>query len=169
MTGAVLSITMSVMDAEVRRGFRALERLMDDTTPVMHAIGVGLVGSTHQRFVKQVDPDGAAWQALNAEYAAGKRNSRILTESGRLRDSINARASNDEVLVGTNVIYAAAHQLGATIVPKNASHLYFRIGGRLIKADSVTLPARPYLGISSDDETMIAEIVFDFVERHTPH
>ena len=168
MSGASISITAQVLDSEVRRGFRQLEGLMTNTTPVMRAIGVGLVGSTHMRFVTQTDSDGQAWQALNAGYAEDKRNSRILTESGRLRNSINARASNDEVLVGTDVIYAAAHQFGATIVPVRATHLWFRIGGNLIKADSVTLPARPFLGISSDDEAMIAETVFGFVSRYTP-
>lgn len=160
-----VSITMQIRDAEVRRGFRKLERLMIDTTPVMAAIGTGLVGSTHMRFVTQTDPEGQAWAALNTGYAAEKRNSRILTESGRLRDSINSRPGNDEVLVGTNVIYAAIHQFGGTILPKAATHLWFRIGGALIKASKVTLPARPFLGISSDDEAMIAETVFGFLER----
>lgn len=160
-----VSITMQIRDAEVRRGFRKLERLMTDTTPVMAAIGTGLVGSTHMRFVTQTDPEGQAWAALNPGYAADKRNSRILTESGRLRDSINSRSSNDEVLVGTNVIYAGIHQFGGTILPKATTHLWFRIGGALIKAAKVTLPARPFLGISSDDEAMIAETVFGFLER----
>lgn len=166
MTGAVLSISMSVMDADVRRGFRRLEGLMGDTTPVMAAIGVGLVGSTHQRFITQTDPDGQAWAALNAGYRATKRNTRILTESGRLRDSINARPERDMVSVGTNVIYAAIHQFGGTIEPRSATHLWFRIGGDLIRADSVTLPGRSYLGISADDEVMIGDVVFYFVERY---
>lgn len=160
-----VSITMQIRDDAVRRGFRQLERMMGNTTPVMAAIGTGLVGSTHMRFVTQTDPEGQAWAALNTGYAAEKRNSRILTESGRLRDSINARAGNDEVLVGTNVIYAAIHQFGGTIAPKSATHLWFRIGGALIKASKVTLPARPFLGISSEDEAMISETVFGFLER----
>ncbi|WP_417423594.1 phage virion morphogenesis protein [Hoeflea sp.] len=162
-----VSITMQVRDAEVRRGFRQLERMMANTTPVMAAIGTGLVGSTHMRFVTQTDPEGQAWAALNSGYAAQKRNSRILSESGRLRDSINSRPGNDEVLVGTNVIYAAIHQFGGDIVPKSASHLWFRIGGALIKASKVTLPARPFLGISSEDEAMISETVFGFLERYS--
>jgi phage virion morphogenesis protein len=167
MAGAALSITVRVLDKQVQRGFEQLQHLMSNTRPVMAAIGVELVSSTHMRFVTQTDPDGQAWRTLNKEYAAGKRNSRILTESGRLRDSINSQASNDEVRVGTNVIYAGAHQFGAEIEPKNASHLYFRIGGNLVVTDSVTLPARPFLGISSQDEASIAEIVFDFVDRYS--
>ncbi|MBB4955565.1 phage virion morphogenesis protein [Agrobacterium vitis] len=164
MSGVSVSVTIS--DASVRRSFDNLAVVMGNTRPVMAAIGTELVGSTHMRFVSQTDPDGNAWQALDPDYAATKRNSRILTESGRLRDSINARAGNDHVSVGTNVIYAAIHQLGGTIEPKAASHLFFKIGGERIVANSVTLPARPYLGISSDDETAIAEIVFSFVDRY---
>lgn len=167
MAGAALSITVQVMDRQVQRGFEQLQHLMGNTRPVMAAIGVELVSSTHMRFVTQTDPDGQAWRALNTEYAQGKRNSRILTESGRLRDSINSQARSDEVRVGTNVIYAGAHQFGAEIKPKTASHLFFRIGGRLVMTDSVTLPDRPFLGISSQDETSIAEIVFDFVDRYS--
>ncbi|MCY1666252.1 phage virion morphogenesis protein [Rhizobium sp. SL86] len=43
------------------------------------------------------------------------------------------------------------------------------------KAKSVTLPARPYLGISAEDETSVAEIVFSSSSaispliRHEPH
>ncbi|ANH04610.1 phage virion morphogenesis protein [Shinella sp. HZN7] len=165
MSGASISITLS---GSALRGFRQLERVMDNTTPVMAAIGTGLVGSTHMRFVTQTDPDGAAWRALNTDYAATKRNTRILTESGRLRDSINSRAGATEVRVGTNVIYAAIHQFGGTIKPKSASHLRFFIGDTLVTVASVTLPPRPFLGISSDDETMIAETIFDFLDRYVP-
>ncbi len=165
MTGAQISVT--IVDKEVQRAFEQLVGLMQHTRPVMAAIGVGLVGSTHMRFITQTDPDGVAWRSLNPEYAKTKRNTRILTESGRLRNSINSRPSDHSVLVGTNTIYAAVHQFGAVIKPKNASHLFFRIGGNLIVKDSVTLPARPFLGISDQDEAMVSETVFDFVERYS--
>lgn len=165
MSGAALSVTLS---GSALHGFERLEGAMTNTTPVMAAIGTGLVSSTHMRFVTQTDPDGGAWRSLSTGYAATKRNARILTESSRLRDSINSRPSAAEVRVGTNVIYAAPHQFGATIRPKSASHLWFRIGGALIKALSVTLPPRPFLGISGDDETMIAETIFAFLERYVP-
>lgn len=163
MTGVAISVT--IQDKGVQRAFEQLARIMHNTQPVMKAIGVGLVGSTHQRFISQRDPQGQPWKTLNQEYAKGKRNTRILTESGRLRNSINAQATSDEVRVGTNTIYAAAHQLGAEIKPKNGSHLMFRLGGRFVMLDSVTLPARPFLGISADDETMIAETVYGFIDR----
>lgn len=163
-----VSLEVQITDKAVHQAFTRLIGVMADTTPVMNAIGTGLVGSTHRRFITQTSPDGQAWAKLNPEYKKGKRNSRILTESGRLRDSITHRAGRDSVTIGTNVIYAAPHQLGATIKPASASHLWFRMGGNLIKAVSVTLPARPFLGISSDDEAMVAETVFGFIARRFP-
>lgn len=163
-----VSLEVEIHDKAVRQAFTRLIGVMSDTTPVMSAIGTGLVGSTHRRFITQTSPEGEAWVKLNPEYKKSKRNSRILTESGRLRDSITHRANRDSVTVGTNVIYAAPHQLGATIKPVSAGHLWFRLGGKLIKAPSVTLRPRPFLGISSDDEAMIAETVFGFIARRFP-
>lgn len=161
-----VSIETRIIDHGVSAGFTRLAGAMDNTTPVMSAIGTGLVASTHRRFVTQTSPDGAAWAGLHPAYRAIKRNSRILTESGRLRGSVNEQAGNDYVRVGTNVIYGAIHQFGGTIVPKNASHLVFRLATGVVMANSVTLPARPYLGISDDDEEMIAETVFRFLRRY---
>lgn len=161
MTG--VSIEVQVNDRGVGQAFTRLIGLMGNTTPIMSVIGTGLVASTHRRFVTQTSPDGAAWVGLYPAYRPIKRNSRILTESGRLRGSINDQAGNDYVRVGTNVIYAGVHQFGATIRPKNGSHLYFMLATGLVPAKSVTIPARPYLGISDDDRDMIAETVFRFL------
>lgn len=165
MAGASISITSQMMSAEVERAFTRLIPVMENTTPVMGAIGTGLVSSTHRRFVSQTAPDGTPWKKVHPEYEKIKRNRRILTESGRLRDSINSRPGRDFVRVGTNTVYAAAHQFGVTIKPKTKSHLVFRLASGVVMAKSVTLPARPFLGISSEDETEIAEIVFGFLER----
>lgn len=162
---AGVAIDVRIEDWGVQQAFTQLITIMGNTTPVMAAIGEGLVSSTHRRFVAQKSPDGMKWAPLHPAYRAIKRNSRILTESGRLRGSINAQASNDMVRVGTNVIYAAIHQFGGTIVPRSARFLFFRLSSGLVQASSVTLPARPFMGISSEDEEMIADTVFGFVSR----
>lgn len=167
MSGVSISVTLQ--DKAVREAFRTLAFRMGDTRPVMAAIGTKLVASTHKRFVTGTDPDGNSWQALNPAYAATKRNSRILVESGAkggLLGSIHAQAGQDEVSVGTDKVYAAIHQYGGEIRPVSATHLFFRIGGSLVQKSSVTLPPRPFLGISAQDEASIAEIVFSFVERY---
>jgi len=164
---AGVAVTYELKDSGVVSGLNGFLLLFRNTQPMMAAIGTGLVASTHMRFVSQTDPEGQAWAPLNPLYAEGKRNSRILTESGRLRNSINDQAGNGWVRVGTNVLYAAAQHFGVTIVPKKSDHLYFRMGGLFIQADEVTLPPRPFMGISRDDEDMIADTVQDFIVRFT--
>lgn len=70
---------------------------------------------------------------------------------GNLRDSIEKRATGDEVTVGSvtgsNVEYARIHQMG----------------GRAGRGLSVDLPARPYLGVSKQDAEDIREMVGDFL------
>lgn len=166
MSGA--SIIISVQDREARDAFQKLGAVMENTTPVMRAIGVGLIENTHQRFERAVDPDGAPWAKLNPDYAAGKRGPGILRESamrGGLMGSITQRASRDSVEIGTNKIYAAVHQFGATIRPRTAEHLVFRIAGRLVFAESVTIKARPFLGVSREDEETILDVVEGFLRR----
>ncbi|AJY46489.1 phage virion morphogenesis protein [Martelella endophytica] len=162
---AGVSIVTEIRDKALMKGLGGLMLMTRNTQPMMNVIGVGLVASTVQRFITQTDPEGQAWTPVNKDYGADKRNTRILTESGRLRDSITHFAGNDYAQVGTNVIYARPHQEGAEIVPVHADHLYFRIGGRLIVADRVILPARPFLGISEDDETMIRHTIEGFILR----
>lgn len=166
MTGATLST--SVDATEAARAFASLRSLMADTTPIMKAIGVGLVRDTQDRFMDAVDPDGKPWQPLSPGYAPIKKGPGILRAAGMrggLMGSITSRATADTVEVGTNKIYGAVHQFGATIVPKNASHLVFEMAGGLVKAKSVTIPARPYLGIGPTDERTILETVVDALDR----
>lgn len=166
MTGAVLVTRMDL--SEPRRAFAQLARVMADTTPVMRAIGTGLVNSTQDRMDAGVDPDGGAWAPLNLLYAAGKRGPGILREAGMrggLQGSITYRAGRHQVETGTNKIYGAIHQNGGTITAKGGGKLVFRMGGKLIQTPSVTIPARPYLGISSDDQEMILDVVEGALDR----
>lgn len=143
------------------KSFTRVQRMMRDTTPVMRAIGTGLVENTHTRFERAQDPQGRAWAPLNPAYAAGKRGPGILRGSGMrggLMGSITAKATPQTVAVGTNKIYALIHQVGGIIKPKG-DHLVFSFGDRTIFAKSVTIPARPYLGIGPEDEETILDVL----------
>lgn len=154
MSGAQLVIRMDVSQAQSL--FGRLAMAVSDTTPIMRAIGTGLVTSTQDRFEDEVDPDGAAWAPLNPDYLATKRGAGILRESamrGGLQGSITYRAGRTDVAVGTNKVYGAIHQFGGDIQ------------SRLVKTRSVTIPARPYLGISSEDRDMILDVVSGALDR----
>jgi phage gpG-like protein len=84
-----------------------------------------------------------------------------LRDEGHLYASITHRASPTSVEVGSNAIYAAIHQFGGTIKAKDAKALRFRIGDVWVTKESVTIPARPFLGIDDDDRQMIVETVAD--------
>lgn len=161
-------VTFSFNWDEARAAFGRLERVMADPTPITRAIGVGLVTSTQDRFDDEISPDGAAWAPLNPLYASGKRGAGILRESamrGGLQGSITYRAARTEVQVGSNKIHAGVHQGGAVISAKNGPFLVFRMGGKLVKTPSVTIPARPFVGISSDDQVMILDVVEGGIAR----
>lgn len=76
-------------------------------------------------FEEQRDPYGAPWK--RPQLADGDR--KTLRDTGRLMNSLS-RAHNlraDSFRIGTNAIYAAVHQYGATIVPVRAKALRFPI------------------------------------------
>lgn len=162
MTGAQLSLTIE--DHDITAALGRLNMLSGPTRiGLMRAIGVGLVETTQSRFDTATDPDGSAWKSLLPAYAAVKRGPGILREAGMrggLQGSITfAVTSASTVEVGTNKVYGAVHQFGAKIVPKNGKALVFRIGNRLVRAASVTIPARPYLGFGAADREMVQDVV----------
>ena len=145
------------------RSERALGRVaggLEERRALMDSIGAAIEGSTIRRFDQQKGPDGAPWKpSIRARQQGGK----TLIDRGRLRQSITHQASATQAQIGTNLIYAAIQQFGGTIRAKAGGALKFRlpgIGWRQVA--SVTLPARPFLGISEDDRIEIA----DQVERY---
>jgi len=131
---------------------RAIARL-NDTRPLMQAIALNLHRATERAF----DEQGPDWPVLAsptvaAREAAGKSLPyRILQLSGALASSIVSRASQDEAAVGTNLAYAAIHQLGG-------------LAGRNHRAK---IPARPYLPIGADKQltSSVREAVLKTVNR----
>ncbi len=142
----------------------ALAQLRDrveDLTPLMDEIGSGLVTSTGRRFEDQAGPDGQPWPSLaestilqrlggkgraftkKGEHTARSKRllggMKILQDQRRLEQSITHEPGRDQVEVGSNLVYAAIHQFG----------------GEAGRGKAATIPARPYLGIDSEDEREI--------------
>jgi phage virion morphogenesis protein len=166
MTGATL--TADFQDGPFREGIERMQLLTRDFSPMLKTMGVGLVKTTQNRFVAAKDPEGKAWARLTPEYAMYKKGPGILrgrAMSGGLMGSITFKVDGTQLRVGSNKIYAAAHQFGVTIVPVNAKALRFWIGGKLIVTDHVTLPARPYLGFGAADQLVALETLDFFYSR----
>jgi len=156
------NITISVNDKEVSQALHALQEKVIDLRPVLLKIGELLQESTEDRLNsgKNVDPTGKPWVTLQPWYQEQKKRNqgKILSLNGHLADSINHDVINgDTVVVGTNKEYAAIHQFGGVIRPKTAKAL--NVGGRAVK--KVTIPARPFLGVSNQDKENILDAVLD--------
>ncbi|MCC3246142.1 phage virion morphogenesis protein [Methylocystis sp. WRRC1] len=102
-------------------------------------------------------PDGEAWPP-------NLTGTPILMRTGdHLRYYVASSSSGSSGEWGDSWEFAHVHQDGATITPKNAERLAFMLGPKRVFAKSVTIPARPFVGVSADDAREIEELVTDFM------
>lgn len=121
---------------------------LDDLSPVMRAIGEILVEQTDTAFETGTSPGGQRW---SPSRRASATSGQTLIDTGRLRNSITRRLTPSSVEVGSNVVYAAIHQLGGrtgphVIRPRRKKALAF--GGRVFRSvnhPGSNIPARPFL------------------------
>lgn len=131
--------------------------------PLFKNWGEYQIKATRARFLAARGPDGKPWTPLNRVYAAGKRGPGILRERGQLMGSIVYQVTANTLAWGSPLIYAAIHQKGGTIVPRTADALVFRMGNRVVFARKVTIPARPYLGVSAEDREVMGQMADDLL------
>lgn len=156
-------------DKAVIERLAEIMRRVDDMSPAMMAIGELLSESTKQRFTDSRAPDGKRWKEnapatvlarlakLQASSSSRRRAKdpgpkRPLVDTGILQDTIRYQVINSGrgVEVGTNRFSgewdggAAVHQFGS------------RDG---------TIPARPFLGLSPDDQTDVLDVLDRFLEQ----
>lgn len=143
------AITINVDDAEAERTLTRLQSIGRRGRDLHQAIGSTLLTLIALGFKMGRDPYGAVWAKLQL------RSGQPLVDTGRLRSSITVQADATSVTVGTNLIYAALHQFGGTIVPVKARILAWRVGGRPFFAQSITVPARKFLPLSSSGRTAL--------------
>lgn len=145
-------------------GLARLAALLDDLTPVMDEIGAYVELSVQERFEDARGPGGVPWVPSRR---AREEGGRTLTDTRRLLRSIARAVTATEAIVGTvgDVRYAAIHQFGGTIRAKTSRGLRFRVGESWVTKMSVTLPARPFLGIDASDRAEIERIVAGALAR----
>ncbi len=177
-----ITVTAELNSAETQARLVELLARLSDLTPFMNNVGDALVISTKERFRNQTDPEGSAWVPLSPAYARAKLKrrkgidgGRILTMSGDLGGNIFAQPGPTEVRVGSSLDYAAIHQLGGTI--RKAAGSRSMVGRRFAKpgsagsrevgigAHSIAIPARPYLGVSAEDEADIFSLATHYMTR----
>jgi phage virion morphogenesis protein len=149
-----VSLDLEFSTAELNRLGARLEALAklteQDYADLLEGVGALVEGQTKNRIRNEkTAPDGTPWQAWSDNYRATRHGGNsLLMGDGHLDDSIQYIVDGDEVAVGSNLIYAAIHQLGGTpdMAPGPAA-----------------IPARPFLGLSQDDEQAVADLMEDFL------
>lgn len=179
MTG--FNIKIEFDDAEARRNLTDLLDRLANPRPFYKNVGEVVEKSVIDRFQTETAPDGSPWTPLRPSTLASrlrrKKSDRgILRDSGDLRQSISTQVEDDGVWVGvkSGIRYGAIHQFGGTIdLPARQGTIFRRqhkdgsFGRRFAKrenktsvaigAHQITIPARPFLGLSSEDQ---ADIIY---------
>lgn len=170
-------ITIDVQSSSVLEALERLVRRTEDLRPALMEIGEEVAESTRRRFVSSTSPDGVPWapntavtvarylgvfggsfkkdgslSKRGAARAGGKKP--LVGETRDLSTTISWQLDGDgAVVVGSNRPYAAMQQFGGT--KSQWPHLWGDI------------PARPYLGLSADDELTIQGIVVSYLQPYS--
>ena len=166
------------IEGDIRKLYKRLSKLENnDMRRVNAVLAEAIRASTLDRFRNEEAPDGTKWKPTKRTSTSTRRE-KILTNTGRLRRSINSKSDRRGFAVGTNVKYAATHQFGddsrelgpLTIRAKKGKALMFNIGGKdifvkkvHIPSLKVSIPARPFLGISEEDIDEIRATLLELV------
>lgn len=150
--------TLNLTDPRIIAHLEDLARAGFLSKAVWTAIGEELLESTDKRFAAQQAPDGTPWAALSPRYAAWKRKhqygNQILKMRGELRNTLTYQAGETSVAIGSNRIYSSLHQFGGR----------FKAFGK----HNAVMPARPFLGLSAEDEQAILDVIADAFEANQP-
>ena len=131
-----MKMTIGVDSSEFSEVFNAINQKFGDLTPAMRIIAFYGENKIRKSFATETDPAGKPWLPSQRKL---KRGGKTLTLTGALASSTSSRYSATSATWGTNrPEYEERHQYGDP-----TSHL----------------PARPFLGLTPEDEIEIAEII----------
>lgn len=142
MTGVSLHVDRS----DFAKGFALADRLVGWQVAELADAASELLASQTQRRIDEdkAAPDGTPWADWSDDYAATRHGGHSLLQGrNHLLPSIQGYATAEEAVAGSNLDYAAVHQNGS---------------------EDGDTPARPYLGLSRDDEVELRALVEGFVE-----
>lgn len=144
-----MQITIRADDRVVRRRLEQLRAAGSDLSPAMREISGHLLDSVNEAFAGEASPAGKAWAPLKPATIRDRHRQRygagpILERSGDLATRILADWDDTSAVAGTNVVYAATHHFGD---PRRG------------------IPARPFLGVSTDARGAILQAIVDHLAR----
>ena len=165
----MISIKTTIKDMEMKAALKGLSTRLTRPQKALKECGLVLLRSVAKTFKAGGRP--VRWKPSNrAQFSGGK----TLIDTARLMRSITMKVTGKTLTVGTNVKYAAMHQLGGkvagrTIFPKRAKALRWidRAGNvrfaKKVTIPGFTMPARPFLVIQDADWRVFGRIFGDHI------
>jgi len=134
----------------IMEALQKLENATGDLTPAFLEIKEVLIESTQQRFATKTAPDGSQWPGNSNVTIERKGKNDPLVDGGYLNSEFGSDITGNTLTIFPEKEYAAMQQFGGT--KAEFPHLWGDI------------PARPFLGISPEDEEEILKIVNQHLE-----
>ena len=131
-------IEIKIDNKDVDRKLLELAQKSENLRPLMKNIAGIFASATEENFKNEGRPD--KWTELSEATKKQRTKKKkwpgqILQVSGQLASSISTQYDDESAIIGSNLDYAAIHQLG----------------GQAGKNKKVEIPARPYLKLTDDD------------------
>ena len=144
-------IEIKIDNNDVERKLLELAQKGENLRPLMKNIAGIFASATEENFKNEGRPD--KWtelsQATKKQRTKQKKwPGQILQVSGQLASSISTQYDDESAIIGSNLDYAAIHQLG----------------GQAGKNKKVTIPARPFLKLTDDDLNEILDATKNFLK-----
>ncbi|ELS9321426.1 phage virion morphogenesis protein [Salmonella enterica] len=180
-------VTLTLDYRDAMHVLLGMEQQLRHPEPMLDKMGEALLDFHRQRFKDQESPSGEAWQELSRRYKKRKKRNKnkILVLDGTLRNTLRWQIRGNEMLFGTDRPYGAIHQFGGTIeIAARSQQAYYRQlrSGRVknqfvskrranysewhtIGAYSITMPARPWLGVSDTEKIRLVDIARNHLYR----
>jgi phage gpG-like protein len=141
-----VSISFNLTRDDVTPAINLMLRAARNPQPLLRAMGTTFKSITEGNF----NSAGASFRPAPWKPKRDGLPSILQSRNPTLSKSFHMTLAADSVTISNPMIYAAIHQLGGEIRPKNAKALKFFSGGRWWTVKKVTMPARPYMPILPD-------------------
>ena len=144
-------IEIKIDNKEVLTRLHELASRGENLRPLMKNIAGIMSTATEDNFKDEGRPE--KWVDLSEttkkqRQKIGKYPGQILQVSGQLASSVSTAYDDNSAVIGSNLVYAAIHQLG----------------GQAGKNKKTTIPARPYLKLTDDNFEEIFDEINKFLE-----
>ena len=143
------SVEIKIDNTEVNKRLLELANKGENLRPLMKNIAGIFAYSTEENFKEEGRPKWENLKDTTIKQRTKKKQwpGKILQITGQLASSVNTYYDDDSAIIGSNLAYAAIHQ----------------VGGQAGVNKSVEIPARTYLKLSDDDMNEILLLVSKYL------